>query len=64
MVTATANTEARRTLTVKEAAQYLGIGHNAAYKCVKTGEIPSVTLGGRILVPRQALENLLDVKAA
>jgi excisionase family DNA binding protein len=47
------------TLTVEQAARVLGIGRNGAYQAVKTGEIPSIRLGKRILVPRAALERLL-----
>ncbi len=49
----------RLTLTVTEAAQALGISRGMAYECVRTGEIPSVRLGGRILVPRKRLDDLL-----
>ncbi|MCP5039813.1 MAG: helix-turn-helix domain-containing protein [bacterium] len=49
----------RLTLTVSEAASLLGIARATAYECIRTGEIPSITLGRRILVPRGALERLL-----
>jgi len=39
------------TVTVDEAALLLGIGRNSAYRSVKAGEIPSVKLGGRVLIP-------------
>jgi excisionase family DNA binding protein len=45
--------------TVEETAVALGIGRNSAYQGVKTGEIPSIKIGGRILVPTKALDNLL-----
>jgi excisionase family DNA binding protein len=49
----------RQTLTVEEAARALGCGRNAAYQGVRRGEIPSIRIGKRLLVPRAALERLL-----
>jgi len=51
--------EERLTLTVEEAAKLLGIGRQLAYERVKTGEIPAIKIGRRLLVPRSALEKLL-----
>jgi len=48
------------TLTVAEAAKALGISRGLAYEMVKTGEIPSIRLGKRVLVPQRALEHLLE----
>lgn len=48
-----------RTLTVNEAAELLGIGKNAAYEAAKRGDIPSLRIGRRVVVPREALEELL-----
>jgi excisionase family DNA binding protein len=50
----------RKTLTVREAAEWLGIGINAAYAGVKAGTIPSLQVGDRFLVPRVALEKKLE----
>ena len=52
--------EERLTLTVEETAKLLGIGRQLAYERVKTGEIPSLKFGRRLLVPRKALERLLE----
>ncbi len=49
----------RMTLTVDEAAKALGIGRGLAYEAVRRGEIPTVRIGRRLLVPRVALERLL-----
>ena len=49
----------RRTLTVEEAARVLGIGRSLAYELVSRGELPSVRLGRRIVVPVAALDELL-----
>ncbi len=48
------------TLTVDETAKALGISRNSAYEGVRTGEIPSIRIGRRILVPRLALDRLLE----
>ena len=49
----------RQTLTIEETAKLLGIGRQLAYDRVKTGEIPVIKIGRRLLVPRSALEKLL-----
>jgi excisionase family DNA binding protein len=49
----------KQTLTVPETARVLGIGRNSAYEAVRTGEIPSLKIGRRVLVPRLAVERLL-----
>lgn len=50
------------TLSVAQTARALGISRNTAYECVRQGSIPSLRLGHRIVVPRRALEALLDVR--
>jgi len=52
------------TLSVPEAARLLGIGRNTAYEAVKTGQLPSVKIGNRVLVPRAALERMLSAPQA
>lgn len=47
-----------------EAAALLGISRNLAYELVARKELPSVRLGRRVLVPRRALDRLLDVGGA
>src|SRR5689334_12172304 len=47
-------------LTIAEAARRLRIGRNSAYEAVRRGELPVVRIGRRLLVPRRALERLLD----
>ena len=49
----------RKTLSVPEAAKALGIGRSAAYEAARTGQIPTVKIGKRILVPVAALERML-----
>ena len=52
----------RKTMTVPEAAKALGIGLSVAYEAARSGELPTVKFGKRILVPVAALERLLEVK--
>ena len=59
----TSRDQQRATLTVDEAALRLGIGRNAAYDAVKRGEIPSIRIGRRLLVPVAALERMLAGEA-
>jgi excisionase family DNA binding protein len=49
----------KATVTVVEAAKRLGIGRNSAYDAAARGEIPTIRIGKRILVPVAALERLL-----
>lgn len=46
----------RLTLTVEEAGKRLGIGRCLAYEMAKTGQLPTLRLGRRVLVPVAALE--------
>ena len=50
----------RLVLTVREAAQLLKIGRSCAYEAVRNGQLPVIRMGRRILVPRAALERLLE----
>ncbi len=45
-------------VAVPDAARLLGIGTTLAWDLVRSGDIPSVKLGRRVLVPRAALEHL------
>lgn len=57
------DTHDRLTLTVSEAAQVLGISRALAYELVARGELPSLRLGRRLVVPRKALDTLLEEAA-
>ena len=48
------------TVSVPEAARLLGIGRNTAYVAARSGELPTVRIGGRIVVPVHRLAELLD----
>ncbi len=47
------------TYTVTEAAALLGIGRSAAYEAARSGQLPTIRIGKRVLVPVAALERLL-----
>ncbi len=49
----------RLALSVEEAGGLLGISRDLAYDLVARGELPSVRLGRRLVVPRRALEEAL-----
>lgn len=46
-------------LTVKQLAQILQIGRNAAYEFVRSGGIESFRVGDSIRIPRRAVADLL-----
>jgi excisionase family DNA binding protein len=46
-------------ITITEAAERLGISRSHAYELAAGGELPSLRLGRRILVPLHALEDLV-----
>lgn len=50
----------RQTITVEEAAQVLGISRSSAYEAVRRGELPTIRIGRRYVVPRVALERMLS----
>jgi excisionase family DNA binding protein len=54
----------RRTLTVEEAAAILGISRGAAYQAAKQGELPTIRIGRRLLVPIAAIDRMLAGGAA
>ena len=47
-------------VSVPEAGRLLGLSRSSAYEAVKRGDIPSVRIAGRILVPLRRLEELID----
>ncbi len=56
--------EGRLTITVVEAARYYGIGKSAAYDAARRGEIPTLRLGSRLVVPVAAMLRQLGVEAS
>jgi excisionase family DNA binding protein len=47
------------TVSVPEAARILGIGRNTAYVAARRGDLPTVRIGGRVVVPVYRLLELL-----
>jgi len=45
--------------TVEEAGEILGLSRPSAYEAVSRGDIPSIKIGRRKIVPRAALERML-----
>ena len=50
-------------VSVEVATSVLGIGRNAAYRAVRLGDIPSVKIGGRLLIPTAHLRRMLGLEA-
>ena len=54
------STELPLVYTVSETARLLGISRSHAYDLVAAGTLVHIRLGRRIVVPRRAIEALLD----
>lgn len=52
------------TITVPQVGRLLGICDTSAYDAVKTGQIPVLKLGRRLLVPTARLRDLLGLTNA
>ena len=57
--TAGTATELPATLTIPEAAQLLGVSRSAGYRAATRGEIPTIRIGRRLLVPTARLYAML-----
>jgi excisionase family DNA binding protein len=51
--------ERPRVLTVEEAGAILRLSRSAAWTAVWNGQIPTLRIGKRVLVPTEALDKLL-----
>jgi excisionase family DNA binding protein len=47
------------TLSVEQAAKLLGVSRGLAYQAAREGQLPTIKLGRRLLVPRARLLELL-----
>ena len=56
--------DGRSTLTIEEVAEILRISRASAYAAANAGELPVVRIGRRLVIPRGALEAMLDVHAS
>lgn len=53
---------ARPTISVPDAGKlFFGLGRNAAYLAAHNGDIPTIKIGGRIMVPVVALAEKLGL---
>jgi excisionase family DNA binding protein len=49
------------TMSVEQAGELLGISRRSAYRAAAAGQLPTLRLGRRILVPTAALHRMLDI---
>ncbi len=55
---------ARPTISVPDAGKlFFGLARNAAYDAAKNGDIPTIKIGGRIMVPVVPLAEKLGLRA-
>ena len=52
------------TISVEQAGELLGVSRRSAYRAVARGEIPTVRVGRRLLVPTQRLLDMLGMPPA
>jgi len=61
LLTAIPDPRVQPTLTVPVAGGFLGLGRDSAYNAAKRGEIPTIRIGRRLVVPTAALLTLLGI---
>jgi predicted DNA-binding transcriptional regulator AlpA len=49
------------TCTVEEFRKLMGLSKNPAYDAIKRGDVPSIRIGGRIVIPTAPLRQLLGI---
>ena len=52
--------EQRYCMGVPEVARRIGVSRNFGYELVKRGELPVIKFGKRLLIPKVALEKMLE----
>ena len=50
------------TCSVPEAARLLGVSRGVGYEAARSGDLPTIRLGRRLLVPRAALDRMLGIE--
>lgn len=50
------------TVTIDVAGKVLGLGRNSAYAAAQSGQIPTLRIGRRILVPTAPLRRMLGLQ--
>jgi excisionase family DNA binding protein len=48
------------TMTVPEVARTLGISRGLAYEMARTGKLPTLRFGKRLVVPKKAVQDMLE----
>ena len=56
----TRSDEERLAIAVEEAAHLLGISRSLAYELCARGELPTIRLGRRLVVPKRALFAMIE----
>jgi excisionase family DNA binding protein len=51
----------RLVYSVPEAGRLLGLGRNAAYAAAKRGDIPTIRIGRRLVVPKAAFHRTFEL---
>ncbi len=54
------NPKERLVISVEEARRLLGLSRGLMYDAVNSGQVPSIRIGRRILIPRALLGKMLD----
>jgi excisionase family DNA binding protein len=57
-------TAERLVYTVTEVGAMLGLSRNAAYEAARRGDIPTIRIGRRLIVPKVAFNRLLETGAS
>lgn len=50
--------------TVPQAGAMLGLSRNGAYEAARRGDIPTIRIGARLIVPKIAFHRLLEIRAS
>jgi len=59
MTTEAVDWRSRPTINVEEAGQILGVGRSTAYTLARNGQLPTLRLGRKFLVPTATLRRML-----
>lgn len=54
------NETGRLTYSVPEAGAKIGLGKSASYEAARRGDIPTIRIGRKLLVPIQRLKRMLE----
>lgn len=64
LTTAVPNPEERPVLTIEEVCPILGFSRSSAYLAAQRGDIPTIRIGRRVMVPTAALRRMLQLDLA